>query len=393
MTRTDVFTKEVKDVLENNILKFWLRLRDPRGGFYGQVDGEGKTIYDAPRGAILNARLIWTFSVAYRKLKSKEYLIAAAHAKDYFMEHFMDHKFGGVYWSVDADGNRLETKAQLYSQAFAIYALSEYYRAFKDEEALKAAVNIYDVVEKEFFDPQNNGYVEAKSRDFQPLDDMRLSDKDVNAQKTMNSHLHLLEAYANLYKVWPEEKLRERVINLLTLLCSKIVDNNTGHLKIYFDAQWNEIPAGCSYGHDIETSWLALECANAIKDIDVINVVKPLALKMYHAGMEGMQEDGSFVYAKGADGTVNAERQWWVMCEGIVGNLWAWKYQNVPSGADAAMRIWKYTKTHLVDFKNDEWFWGCTAEGEPDTKSDKAGFWKCPYHNSRMCLQVLGMFD
>ena len=304
----------------------------------------------------------------------------------------MDHKNGGVYWSVDANGKRLDTKKQLYAQAFAIYGLSEYYSACGDDQAMKAAKNIFQIIEKRFADKENGGYVEALSRDFSPLEDMSLSAHDINADKTMNSHLHLLEAYANLYKVFPDPLLKEKTISLLDILVGRIMDKETGHLKLYFTADWKVIPGGYSFGHDIETSWLALESAFAVKDIDIINKVKPECLKMGLAGLEGLQEDGSLIYEKKADGSLDLSRQWWVQAETVVGFLWLWKYHNIPDAASKAIEAWDYIKSHLIDPKNGEWYWSIEPDGSVNTEDDKAGFWKCPYHNSRMCLEVLKIF-
>ena len=362
MNRTDVFRKEVRQVLENNILNYWLTLKDPRGGFYGEADGTAEIQYNAPRGVILNARIIWAFSAAYRALRKTEYLVAAVHARDWFLEHFCDHRYGGVYWSVDASGKRLETKKQLYAQGFAIYGLSELYKATHDDEVLKNAVNLFQIVESRFRDEENGGYIEALSRDFTPLEDMSLSAHDINADKTMNSHLHLLEAYANLYQVWPDKALRQAVTDLLDIICDRVMGPD-GHLQLYFRRDWTVIPGAVSYGHDIETSWLILECASAIRDIDVVNRVCPAAMDL--------------------------SRQWWVLAEAVVGNLWLWKYHGDLKAPDRALSTWAYIRDNLVDRDNGEWFWAVHPDGTPDKDSPKAGFWKCPYHNTRMCLQVL----
>lgn len=392
-TFSDSFLLSAQDVLNQNILSYWLNLKDPRGGFYGRMTGTGELQTDAPRGAILNARIIWTFSAAYRALGDRKYLLAATHAKDYFLQYFLDHKYGGVYWSVDAEGRRLIDKAQLYSQGFAIYALSEFYAATRDDEALKAAVNIYHIVEKFFADHENGGYIEALGRNFEPLDDMRLSEHDVNCQKTMNSHLHLLEGYASLYRVWPDAGLRQRVADLLDILCSKIMNQQTGHLDLYFNRDWSIVGGGCSYGHDIETSWLAQECAMAIKDIDILTNVRAHARKLLKAGLEGLQTDGSLIYEHTADGRLVTDRHWWVQAESVIGNLWAWKYFGDEQGADRALRAWEYIQQHLIDWEGGEWWWSCDEAGAVNTIDDKAGEWKCPYHNSRMCLQILSLFD
>ena len=317
--------------------------------------------------------------------------MAAVHARDYFLDHFCDHKYGGVYWSVDAAGERLDTKKQLYAQGFAIYGLSELYKVTGDDEVLKNAINLYRVVETYFADKENGGYIEALARDFSPLEDMSLSAHDINADKTMNSHLHVLEAYANLYQVWPDEELKEAVQKLLDLVGTRIMGAD-GHLQLYFRKDWSVMPGGVSYGHDIETSWLALECADALKDIDVVNRVRPWALSMGKAGNEGLLPDGSMRYEKLLDGKYDDSRQWWVQAETVVGNLWLWKYHADPQGADRALAAWNYIRENLVDEKDGEWWWAVLEDGSLDLSQPKVGFWKCPYHNTRMCLQVLSLF-
>ena len=389
---TDIFLREVSETLTQNILPFWLRLKDPRGGFYGEVSADGAIQYDAPRGLVLNARLIWSFAAAYQALGKTEYLVAAVHARDWFLDHFCDHKYGGVYWSVTADGERLDAKKQLYAQGFAIYGLSELYKVTGDDEVLKQAVNLYRVVESRFADSVHGGYVEALSRDFSPLEDMSLSAHDINADKTMNSHLHILEAYANLYRVWPDEGLKAATEKLLQLIGTQVMAPS-GHLQLYFANDWTVLPGGVSYGHDIETSWLALECAFALKDLSLVSQVRPWAYALGMAGNEGLLADGSLRYEQLADGSFDDSRQWWVQAETVVGNLWLWKYHGDFWGATRALDAWAYIRDHLVDAARGEWWWAILPDGSPDTSQPKAGFWKCPYHNTRMCLQALQIFD
>ena len=386
-----MFLQEVRENLTSSILPYWLKLKDPRGGFYGEVAADGTVLYDAPRGVILNARIIWSFAAAYQALHETSYLVAAVHARDYFLEHFCDHKYGGVYWSVDKDGERLDTKKQLYAQGFAIYGLSELYKVTRDDEVLKNAINLYKVVETYFADKENGGYMEALARDFSPLEDMSLSAHDINADKTMNSHLHILEAYANLYQVWPDEELKGAVERLLDIIGTRVMAAD-GHLQLYFRRDWSVMPGGVSYGHDIETSWLALECAFALKDLDIVNRVRPWALAMGRAGNEGLLADGSLRYEKLPDGTFDDSRQWWVQAETVVGNLWLWKYHSDPLGTERALAAWGYIRDHLVDDQAGEWWWAVLPDGSLDLSQPKAGFWKCPYHNTRMCLQVLSVF-
>ena len=386
------FLQEVRENLTSNILPYWLRLRDPRGGFFGEVLSDGTVLEDAPRGVILNARLIWAFSAASQVLEDRSCREAAAEACRWFLAHFVDPDNGGVFWSVSASGVPVDTKKQLYAQGFAIYGLSEYVRLTGDAVALQQAVALYRLVEERFADREYGGYMEALARDFSPLEDMSLSAHDINADKTMNSHLHLLEAYANLYRVWPDASLREAVERLLELTGGRIMAPS-GHLQLYFRRDWSVLPGGLSYGDDIETSWLALECAYAIDDEALVARVKPWALRMALAGNEGLLPDGSLRYERLLDGSYDDSRQWWVQAETVVGNLWLWKYHGHVAGAERALAVWAYIRDHLVDRQGGEWYWAILPDGKPDLTQPKAGFWKCPYHNTRMCLEILKLFE
>ena len=372
-TRTDSFIKETADVLEHNILDYWLNVQEFPG-------------------VILNARVIWAFSAAFAALRKPEYLKAAVHAKDAFLAHYFDAVNGGVYWDVASDGTPVDDKKQLYAQGFAIYGLSEFYKVSGDLKTLAAAAALFRVVEDRFADPVHGGYIEALARDFSPLEDMSLSAHDINADKTMNSHLHILEAYANLYRVWPDPSLREALLRLLDIICTRVMAPD-GHLQLYFRRDWSVLPGGISYGHDIETSWLLLECAFATRDLDAVSRVRPYALAMGHAGNEGLLPDGSMRYERLLDGSYDDSRQWWVQAETVVGNLWLWKYHGDTAAADRALACWAYIRDHLVDREGGEWYWAILPDGTPDLSQPKTGFWKCPYHNTRMCLEILKLFE
>ena len=378
---------QIRDTLENNILGWWLGLQDPGGGFFGEVDGQGIVHPEAPRGIVLNARIIWAFSAAFRALGNPVYLDAARHAARWFTSTCLDPEYGGAYWEVSARGQALEDKKQLYAQGFAIYGLSELYRAGGDKSALDAAIGLFRCTEAHFYDAQSGGYLEALARDFSPLEDRSLSAHDIDADKTMNSHLHLVEAYANLYRVWPDALLGTRVRELIGLIQNRILGRD-GHLRLYFKNDWSVLPGAVSYGHDIETSWLLQECAEALGDASLLESVRESARRMADAGNEGLQSDGSMVYERLPGGSRDDSRQWWVQAETVVGNLWAWKYLGQREGLERALRAWEYIRTRLIR-PEGEWYWGIGADGKTDTSSPLAGFWKCPYHNARIGLEAL----
>lgn len=386
---------EVLDELVGNILPFWIcRMQDPDGGFIGRITGEGRPEPDAARGAILNARILWAFSSAYRVLGKQEYLDAAKRAKREITDHFYDNEFGGVYWSIDRNGNPLDTHKQFYAIGFAIYGLSEYARATGDGEALDFAVRLYRDIEAHSFDIEKNGYIEAAARDWGGLSDMRLSGKDANERKTMNTHLHIIEPYANLYRVWKDEGLKESILNLLYLFREKIMDRNTGHLRLFFDDDWNSRCDMVSYGHDIEASWLLYEAAEVIEEEGYLKDIVPDVKRIADAASEGYIERGGMIYEfHGDTGAVDADRHWWVQAETVVGYLNIFRICDNISALRKALDTWKFIKNHIVDREGGEWFWSLKADGTPNRDDDKAGFWKCPYHNSRMCLEVIRMID
>lgn len=383
---------EMQDVLENNILKFWIdKMTDAqKGGYYGEIDGHDRIVLNADKGAILNARILWAFSAAYRVMQRQEYLVAAERAKRYFIDHFVDPQYGGVYWSVDCNGDPRDTKKQIYAIGFAIYGLSEFVRATGDKEALDVAIALFHDIESHAFDAQNNGYTEALTRDWKQIDDMRLSDKDENGSKTMNTHLHIIEPYTNLYRVWKDANLEHQIRNLLDIFTDKLLNKNTYHLDLFFDDEWNGKRNIQSYGHDIEASWLLHETALVLADKQVLERIEPLIRRIAVAADEGLHPDGSMIYERWTDtGKTDIQRQWWVMCECIIGHINLYQHFGDRDALDKAIACWHFTRDHLVDWNNGEWHWSIDGNGHVNMDDDKAGFWKCPYHNSRMCLELI----
>lgn len=382
----------MRDVLTKNILNYWIeKVTDhENGGFYGRVDGHEKVHPQADRGAIMNARILWSFSAAYRVLGKPEYLDAAKRAKDYFVARFLDKEHGGVYWSVDYMGNPKDTKKQTYAIGFAIYGFSEYARATGDKEALDIAVSLYRDIEAHAFDAKGNGYVEALTREWLPIDDMRLSDKDENCSRTMNTHLHVIEPYTNLYRVWDDAGLRERLLNLLDIFTEKFLNRKTYHLDLFFDDNWQGKRDVVSYGHDIEASWLLHETALLLNDKKVLQRIEPLVRRIAEAADEGLQKDGAMIYEHWLDPDgYDRQRQWWVQCECVIGHVNLFQHFTNDLALDVAIRCWSFIQRRLLDTEHGEWYWAVLDDGTTNLDGDKAGFWKCPYHNTRMCLELM----
>ncbi len=405
MIDKQLLSKEMQDVVENNILRFWLdRMQDfENGGFYGQMRGDGTLVKDAAKGGILNARILWSFSAAYRVLGRQEYLDAATRQKDYILDHFFDKEHGGTYWSVDYKGRPLDTKKQFYAQGFMLYGLSEYVRATADKAALDKAIDIFRVIEDHALDNEYNGYIEAQTRDWQPLADVRLSELDANYPKSQNTHLHIIEPYANLLRCFNEmkgrlqiddniyNKVEQALRNIIGIFTDKILNPDTHHLDLFFEMDWTR-GAGWleSYGHDIECSWLMHEAALVLGDKDVIARVEPIVRLVAKASEKGLNADGSMTHEANLDtGHVDDDRHWWVQAEAVVGFYNLYQHFADDRALDICLRCWQYIKDNLIDYEHGEWYWSRSPQGVVNLTDDHAGFWKCPYHNSRMCLELI----
>ncbi len=382
--------KEVSSNLTGNLLSYWSAkmVDNKNGGFYGRIDANDKVYPEDEKGGILNARILWTYSSAYRVYKDTSYLRLATRAKDYLMAHFIDKQYGGAYRSLNAKGEPSDTRKQTYTLSFFIYGLAEYSRATGDKDALKAARSIFDLLEKYALDKEQNGYFEVFTRDWKRSHDRLIGESTDNDEKTMNTHLHLMEAYTNLYRIWPDPVMKDRLKNLVNIFLDHIIDQNTSHLVCFMDRKWARTSRVDSYGHDIESSWLIYEAGSLLKDASLQARISKVSIKIVEAASDGLQPDGSLIYEKDlASGHVGTERSWWTQSEAIVGYLNAFEISGDQKYLNRSVRCWDYTKQHLVDNKNGGWY-SSVSENGVTGRGDKAGFWVCPYHNGRMCMEV-----
>lgn len=385
--QTNVFREEL-----DNILNYWITytVDNKNGGFYGKIDHENKVYAEAPKGSVLNARILWSFSAAYNYNANPDYLQMAKRSYDYIRASFIDKKYGGVYWTVDFEGNPLDTKKQIYALSFTIYGLSEYYRACGDENALALAKQLFADTEKYSFDDKNGGYLEAFTQDWKELTDLRLSDKDANEKKTMNTHLHILEAYTNLYRVWKDGFLEKQIRALIYDFLEHIIDPKTNRLILFLDENWQPKSDIISYGHDIEGSWLLLEAAEVLEDEAIILQVKEVSVAMARAAADGLDQDGSMYYEYEPEHDhLSKDRHWWVQAEAMVGFLNAWQLTDEKQFFDQFEKVWNFTHFHIINTEKGEWVWGLKDDYSLMPGEDKAGLWKCPYHNSRAMLEVI----
>ncbi|MEJ6979665.1 AGE family epimerase/isomerase [Pedobacter sp. P351] len=386
-----VYQKEVKQEL-HNILDYWLHFSPDtiNGGFVGKIDSDNTRDYSAPKGSVLNARILWSFSAAYNLEPNQNYLQMADRACGYIVDHFIDKEFGGVYWTVSAEGVALETKKQVYAIAFTIYALSEYYQACKSEKVKDLAIDLYKLLVEKGFDKEKTGYFEAFTRDWNEISDLRLSEKDANEKKTMNTHLHVLEAYTTLYRIWKDDGLKEQIQILIQNFLEHIIDGDNGHLVLFLDENWKRKSDTISYGHDIEAAWLLLEAAEVIEDEHLILKIKEASLTMTDAATEGLESDGSLNYEFETSAQhLIQEKHWWVQAEAMVGFFNAFQLTHKESYLVKSLKVWEFIKNEILDTTNGEWFWGVTSACRVMDNQDKAGLWKCPYHNSRACMEIM----
>ncbi len=386
----------LSNILEENILKYWMEntVDEENGGFIGHINADNTKVPEAGKGIILNARILWTFSMAHRVLKNTEYRKMADRAYHYILSHFRDVTYGGVFWEVDYLGKPVNGRKQIYAQAFTIYALAEYSRINNKKEVLTWAIDLYELIDKHSLNRQNGGYTEAFEADWSPMDDVRLSDKDANEKITMNTHLHILEAYTNLIRVWPNQKLITAQKKLIYLFLDQFI-NRDGHLNLFFDQSWNLKSDIISFGHDIEASWLMTEAAEIVGDQDLIDLTRHAALKIADNLMEeGMDDDGSIFNEKNrSTGFFDDDKHWWPQAEGMVGFLAAYQHSGNDKYLAPLFDLWLFIHNKIIDHEYGEWYWKVSKDGKSFAEDEKVSFWKCPYHNSRACIEVMQRID
>ncbi|MGD0201610.1 MAG: AGE family epimerase/isomerase [Bryobacteraceae bacterium] len=383
--------------LVGNILPFWMRHTVDRqnGGFYGTIGCDLKVDKESPRAAVINTRILWTFSAACR-LGDARYREIADWAYDYIVQKFWDEAYGGIYWMLDWKGNPISDRKQIYAQAFAVYAMAEYFRATGKAESLERAKQLYRLIEEKSHEPVYGGYVEACSRDWGALEDLRLSEKDLNSPKSMNTHLHLMEAYTNLLRVWKDPELQASQRALLQVTMDRIIDGATGHFKMFFDNRWNSLSDHVSFGHDIEGSWLLVEAAEVLGDRALLDRARKLSIRMAQAVYEeGLDKDGSLFYEANSKGAlIDPNKHWWAQAEAVVGFYNAYQLSGQERFLKQAYRAWEYIEARVVDKVHGEWHAKLSPEGTAYTEKDDpdaclVGPWKCPYHNSRVCFEMM----
>jgi len=388
-----IMREEIQKELSQNILPFWAKYAPDQihGGFIGQMSNDLVVDSHAPKGLILNARILWTFSAC---ASWGNYLELAHRAYQYLMEKFWDSQYGGAYWLLDYLGNPIDSKKKIYGQAFLLYALVEYYKATQKPEVLEKAKEVFRLIEEKSYDRENTGYFETYERDWQLASDLRLSDKDMNEKKSMNTHLHVMEAFTNLYRVWKDPLVKNRLEQLVLNFTEHIIAPQKFHLILFFDEKWNPKSDVISYGHDIEASWLLCEAIEVLEEKALRDAIHRIAIRMAKEVLTRAQDqDGGLFYEADPEGIVDSDKHFWVQAEGVVGFLNAYQLSKEKVFLESAQKCWYFIQTHLVDHQYGDWIYRVSREGKPYWEVPKISEWKCPYHSSRMCIEAIRRLD
>ncbi|WP_341939023.1 AGE family epimerase/isomerase [Marinimicrobium sp. C2-29] len=388
------WAQEFSSELER-IADWWLIYSqdETNGGFYGEVGLDNKPNLQSDKGVVLNTRILWFFSELAQEIDDARYRAAADRAYHTLFERFVDAENGGVYWMLDARGYPKDTKKQVYAQAFAIYALVSYYRLTGNDAALEEAQTMFALLEEHTVCPDTGGYLEAFTREWGAMDDVRLSDKDLNYPKTMNTHLHVLEAYTTLYQVDRSPKVREALRYAIECFDRHLINKDSFHLRMFMDCDWNDHSPGHTFGHDIECSWLLAKATESLADPAMTARLRPSVLGMAEAclheamGEHGEMHDGFDFESR----EMNGERVWWVQAEAMVGFYKAYTLSGEAGYARAAERLWRFINQYQLAGESGEWLWLSRLDDQRRAPGYKLGPWKGPYHNGRAMMEMIRM--
>ena len=374
------------------ILDYWQQntLDHTHGGFVGQIDHRNQANPTHSKGIILNTRILWTFARANNFYGDDRFKEECERAFTYLTDHFLDETHGGLFWEVDYEGNPTNKRKQIYAQAFGIYAFAEYYKFSKDTAHQQLALDLYELIEQKAYDTKHGGYFEAFGENWAPIKDVRLSHKEINAPKTSNTHLHIMEAYTTLLEITDDQRVKASLENLLELFQNKIIDQKH-HLQLFFTEGWQGLSSEISFGHDIETVWLLIHAAKIAGDRSQQATIQQLGQAMTDAFLsQALDADHGVMNALDSiTGHLDTDRHWWPQIEAMVGLLYMWQISSKPLYLQQAWRIWQFTQVSIIDAVHGEWFFRVDALGNPYLEEDKVGPWKCPYHNSRGLIEML----
>ena len=382
-----MYTEEIHSHLYNDLIPFWMNMRDDEnGGFYGFADENGVPDKESPKGGILQSRILWFFSSAYMLSKDPEVLSCADHAYRFLRDYCMDHEYGGMFWSVNADGTPCEDMKHTYCQSFALYAFSAYYRASGDPEALDLACSLYELIESKCRDSE--GYLEAFGRDFSLCENDKLSENGVMADRTMNTLLHLLESYTALLEAEYFNDVEASVLESLQIFKTHIYDPDRKICKVFFDMDYNSIIDLESYGHDIEASWLISRACDVLRDSKIKEEMMPMITGLAEGALEhGIDESDHAMNNECENGIVDSKKVWWVQAEAVTGFMNAFELTGDEEYLEASDMIWNYIRDNVIG-EHGEWIENIYEDTNQTEGQALVHQWKCPYHNGRMCIEM-----
>ncbi|MGN1281700.1 MAG: AGE family epimerase/isomerase [Succinivibrio sp.] len=391
--------KELKDCClaeARNILDFWLNYIDRDfGGFYSFSDFTGNIVKEHGKGVLLHARILWAYAYGYRILKNDMYRMAAEHCYKFIRDCAVDRQSGGVYWFLDYKGMPTDTQKHVYNQSFVIYGLSEYYLATGDKEALDLALELFSLIEQHAYDSVYGGYREAYDKNWNPIENKLVCDtaEGVLSEKSMNTHLHILEAFTKLYEASHDETVQKQMAKLAKLMIDKVV-NEQNHFGLFYTREWDCCSHDVSFGHDIEGSWLLDEAADQISDKELSNRIREVTTKMAEiTARYGSDRDGA-TFNEFRDGhLLDTDRIWWVQAESMIGYFNAYQKTGNKEFLELSLCCFEIIRSQLKDGINGEWFWKVDRYGNPYKDCPKVEPWKCPYHNGRACLEMYKRID
>jgi len=392
LDRLATYADRIERDLRHNILPFWIQhvVNRPESTFHGELSNTLKLDPTVERGALLSSRILWTYSEALRTYGDDTYRDMADFAYAELTRLYSDRWHGGFFWSIHANGTPHQTRKQVYGQAFAIYALSSYHRATGNNDALATAIETFHLLETRTRDLEHRGYIEALGHNWTPIDDVRLSLIDLNAPKSQNTHLHIMEAYTALLEVWPDPALKKSLVDLMEVMLEAILDDTGCHLGLFFTKDWKPFNDTISYGHDIEAAWLLTQAAERLGDKFLLERIRQIAVKIAEATLRGaIDEDGALFYeGNPREGVINSNKEWWPQAEAIVGFLNAYQISGDERFLETAYRVWDFIETRLIDHEYGEWYRATDRTGSVIASEAKVSFWKCPYHNARAGLEA-----
>jgi len=389
--KVDVYIKELNNEL-SRLLNFWVNhvFDSEINEMIPGLSMDGQFQPKTHQSLVSISRCLWSFSRVYNYNSNSKCLSIAHQLYESLLEHFYDKKHGGFFWSIESNGTVHDSKKQAYGHGFVLYAFSEYYKTTKLPDVLSKAEYVYKIIIDQFYDEQNRGFWEAKNQDWSNIKDMRLSQKDENYPKSMNTHLHILEPFTNLYRVAPSGELKKQIEKLIDLFCNQIIDSETGHLRLFFSEDWIPSSKTVSFGHEIEASWLIHEAAHIVGNKELLERFRNSTLRLtYNTLRYGFDYEKGGIYNELSQNHLDTSKDWWAQAEALVGFLDAFIIKSDEVFFDAFEQTWNNIKNDFIDHVNGEWHWRVDENNRVDTSLPKVGFWKNWYHNSRALIESI----